>query len=1673
MTKLFKKTMAMLIAFVLLLSTIHIGPVSVANASTTVADGEYPISYRYVKNGTWETSAANYFMIKDTGKLIVSNGKAKLEHEIKKTDYTTFAFFGSRIAGKDKAVIKEDTGKVPVVTGMEGYQPVTTKQASDVNNIIVQVDVEDIGKVQDILMHIDDKENIFNLNPTYNYWYNVGLELDISKLSTTTTGAVVDKESLRRLIDEAEAFKAAAIIAGTAEGQGNTVASDGEYEDSVINSNLKSRIDNAKTVRDKANASADEVIAGYNTLKDQIGIAKAQQYHASTPTNIIVLDTLGATATRSVYSNEFKQTAVLLEQNVAPYYKTLANITFVNPVGEVKILRTQPNAAGLFGTNNTIDDTKLVSKSTDVNNKTYQLYTRYPSADDTIWQGFSSFNYTVNSVTKNVYISYNADQLTALNANITAARQLVNTAVTGTAMGQYPASAKTKLQQAIGVAELVGNNLAAQRPQILKATSVLQTAVDAFKASAVHTVYFSAVHATNNAFSTIESYFMNPSTLTTEEDGSTYVTVTIKNSMTVPEFKIKQNGEFVETTLVSADAATNTRKVKFKADNLSTLLDAKVRAVVPAQNYDQTHSIRLNFNNVDNSALSQAITAASAFNKTAVAGTAPGQYPAVAKAAIQSAIDAASAEASNITGTQAQTATALLSLQQALTKFKASVIPTPAQLADGDYPINYTIYKKGTNENSVMFDYVDKISGKLTVAGDKRYVSFTLKQSTEITSFKTEKNGVLTETEIVRFDPTNNTRTIKFEVNKDLTKRINGWVKIYWQVSPTFLYDNEYDVEIGFTDVSPAGPLNTLIASIQTAHDAAIEGSAVGQYPLGSKAALLLSINQAKQVAANPASTQQQLNDAKTALQSAFDSFLASVVAANASLPDGDYNMTYKIYKQGTDEASVMYDYVDKNSGKLTIKNGKAYASFQLNQSAEILNFQTKQNGKLIEAAAVSSDATANTRVVQFEMADLTKRLDGWVKIYWQVTPSFLYDHDYDVEIGITSITIDLKKPVNDGQYSFAFSAVSDNPAAVPISNFVENAGSLRVQNGKQTATFILKSGVTAKKITQLNADGSFKKELTPQYAAKQSGVVKVLANATTSSLKLEVDDLTSIYAITLAAADGTETNYKLQFSSVSPVGAITPDTSNPANPGTGGTGGNGGTGGTGGVGGITQPSTIADGKYTINYKILKYETDQRSVMQDYVITPGLLTVQNGRQYFAFTLKQSKEITSFKVDSGGSLSDATVVGRDDANNTRVVQFDVKDLSSKQKAWVKIDWAEMNYFHEYDIDIAFDKSSMTKVSADTVLGGAGGSAVATLKDGEYDLDFSVLQYKSNLDSKYDNMVAHPAKLIVKGDTKSIKLTIAKDKLVDDFKVEAEKAVSNASGTETTIQNVLQSATIVSKDESADTRIISFEPKDLTAPIHAQLAIVVPPSEEDLQKHQEELDKAKNSNDDYIPMLQKKLDKIDIHLVFYIDALAGKTSTQPGNQAPTDSAGGNPAVGSSFGDLENHWSKAAVERAISLGIVNGYEDGSFRPNGEISRAEFTVMIGRTLKLEGSGTKLDFADLDNVPTWAKPYLEQAVEAGIISSYEDRTFRADRKITRSEIAVMVARALKLPLDTNETSTFADAQNIPGWASASVAAAAKKGIINGRDNNMFAPQDRATRAEAVTLILALIDHAE
>ena len=179
--------------------------------------------------------------------------------------------------------------------------------------------------------------------------------------------------------------------------------------------------------------------------------------------------------------------------------------------------------------------------------------------------------------------------------------------------------------------------------------------------------------------------------------------------------------------------------------------------------------------------------------------------------------------------------------------------------------------------------------------------------------------------------------------------------------------------------------------------------------------------------------------------------------------------------------------------------------------------------------------------------------------------------------------------------------------------------------------------------------------------------------------------------------------------------------------------------------------------------------------------------------------------------------------------------------------------------------------------------------------------------------------------------------------------------------------------------------------------------------------------------------------------------------------------NPPV--IFNDLEGHWAKKEIERAAGLGFVNGYPDGTFRPQNNVTRAEFAVMIARAMELTSKGgAAFDFADLDAIPDWAGPHITAAQLAGVITGYEDGTFRPNNLINRTEMAAMVMRALDITPDRELKPTFADTESIAAWGQPYVAAAAEAGLINGRGNNRFVPAANATRAEAVVLILRMID---
>jgi hypothetical protein len=173
---------------------------------------------------------------------------------------------------------------------------------------------------------------------------------------------------------------------------------------------------------------------------------------------------------------------------------------------------------------------------------------------------------------------------------------------------------------------------------------------------------------------------------------------------------------------------------------------------------------------------------------------------------------------------------------------------------------------------------------------------------------------------------------------------------------------------------------------------------------------------------------------------------------------------------------------------------------------------------------------------------------------------------------------------------------------------------------------------------------------------------------------------------------------------------------------------------------------------------------------------------------------------------------------------------------------------------------------------------------------------------------------------------------------------------------------------------------------------------------------------------------------------------------------------------FADVVNHWAKDVIVSAVELGIVNGYEDGSFKPDEPITRVQFAALLVRALGLQGSAAVDSFADQSAIPDWAKGELGAALRAGILQGYEDQTLRPNATISRAEMITMLLRAYpKKAEDIGGTTSFSDSGDIPAWAIASVAQAEALGLIEGQGDNTFAPQDSASRAQALAVIMRML----
>ena len=174
---------------------------------------------------------------------------------------------------------------------------------------------------------------------------------------------------------------------------------------------------------------------------------------------------------------------------------------------------------------------------------------------------------------------------------------------------------------------------------------------------------------------------------------------------------------------------------------------------------------------------------------------------------------------------------------------------------------------------------------------------------------------------------------------------------------------------------------------------------------------------------------------------------------------------------------------------------------------------------------------------------------------------------------------------------------------------------------------------------------------------------------------------------------------------------------------------------------------------------------------------------------------------------------------------------------------------------------------------------------------------------------------------------------------------------------------------------------------------------------------------------------------------------------------------------FQDIASHWSKGEVESLAAKMIVTGRTEQSFVPNAPVTRAEFAALVVRALGLSADAASGSFQDVASTD-WYAGAIQAAVDADIINGYTDGTFKPNRTITREEMAVMAYNALEYagynPVDAAKAH-FADASSIGAWSQVAVYELAALDILNGDPKQRFNPKSNTTRGESAAVLHRLM----
>jgi len=184
---------------------------------------------------------------------------------------------------------------------------------------------------------------------------------------------------------------------------------------------------------------------------------------------------------------------------------------------------------------------------------------------------------------------------------------------------------------------------------------------------------------------------------------------------------------------------------------------------------------------------------------------------------------------------------------------------------------------------------------------------------------------------------------------------------------------------------------------------------------------------------------------------------------------------------------------------------------------------------------------------------------------------------------------------------------------------------------------------------------------------------------------------------------------------------------------------------------------------------------------------------------------------------------------------------------------------------------------------------------------------------------------------------------------------------------------------------------------------------------------------------------------------------------------------------FSDVANHWAKEAVNDMGARMVIDGTGGGMFDPDRDITRAEFAAVIVRGLGLKLEAGASPFSDV-TPSDWYSSAIQTANAYHLISGFEGGQFRPNEKITREQAMAIIAKAMtltglkeKLPVQSAEEMlhSYADANDVSGWAQISIADCLQSGVVMGRSGMELSPKSYMTRAEVAIVVQRLLQKSD